>query len=78
MSVNDIRFRSADALVVLQVNVSEPDHYGRYSANTKWRDATMEDLMDVAACLRSKYTRIEYRQIMHVPPEMLPKDDGTC
>ena len=64
MSINDIRFRAEGAFMVLQVNVSERDDYFSHGRTTsKWRDATVEDMLDVAACLKGKYDTVEIRHI---------------
>lgn len=77
MSINDIRFRAEGALMVLQVNVSERDDYGYSRTTSKWRDATVEDMLDVVACLKRKYTSIEYRQVEQEPQGMLADAGAT-
>ena len=72
MSINDIRFRAGNEVeVVLQVNVSDTDSYGYSRSAGKWRDATMEDMLDVAACLKSKYVSVEIRHVAQDPQGML-------
>lgn len=47
MNIRGIRFRTQDNLVILQVCV--PDHRSfSYQADATWRDAKVEDLLDVA------------------------------
>lgn len=64
--INDIRFRAEDGRVVLQVNAHEttyPAYHGSNSA-AKWRDASMEDLLDVADCLKRKYEGVRTEMAM--------------
>jgi len=55
--INDIRFRAEDGKVVLQVNAHETTYPAYHGSNSpaKWRDATVEDILDVAECLKHKY-----------------------
>jgi len=49
MTVVNIRFRTEDELVALQVETrSDSDYYGDQQS-TLWRDAKVEDLLEVAA-----------------------------
>lgn len=51
--IEAIRFRAAEAGVILQVQARERSEYDSYRQSApKWRDATVEDLLDVA-----KFTR---------------------
>lgn len=52
MSLTDFRFRESAGLVVLQVLEYENDPYGYSSVKAKWRDAKVEDLLDVSRLLR--------------------------
>lgn len=57
MSINNIRFAQADGKVILQVEETPAvDAYQKYyGSKPVWRDATVEDLLDVAEHLRSRY-----------------------
>ena len=54
MSINDFRFRDSAGLVVLQVLENKSDSYGYSSNKSDWRDAKVEDLLDVADLIRRK------------------------
>lgn len=66
MSVNDVRFRAEGDLVVLQVNSREITYPAYHGSNSpaKWRDASMEDLLDVAECLKRKYEDVRTEMAM--------------
>lgn len=58
MSIDSIRFRAEGVTVVLQVKAYR-ESYGLYNGHAdapKWRDATVEDLLDVADCLRRQHS----------------------
>lgn len=65
MNIVDIRFRHEDGKVVLQVKAHRETYsaYHGHGDSAQWRDATMEDLLDVAACLREKYATVEIRHV---------------
>jgi K+-sensing histidine kinase KdpD len=52
MSIDAIRYRAEGAMVVLQVLESFERSQYEYRDKTEWRDATVEDLLQVA-----RYTR---------------------
>ena len=65
MNINDIRFRSEGATVVLQVNAHRetyPSYHGM-SDSGEWRDAKMEDMLDVAECLKRKFESVSVRHV---------------
>lgn len=47
MSINGIRFRAEGELVVLQVSEYKRSHYS-FESDVQWRDAKVQDLLDVA------------------------------
>lgn len=51
MTINAIRFRAQDGIVVLQVGEEKPahSHFSDYARETVWRDAKVEDLLEVAS-----------------------------
>jgi len=55
-NITDIRFRANDSMLVLQVQESEVRSGYGYST-TNWRDATVEDLLDVAPFMSSGLLR---------------------
>jgi len=56
MSVNDIRFRSEGEMIVLQISVDKArSRYYENDLGSEWRDARVEDMLDVAEHLRMKY-----------------------
>ncbi len=58
--ITDIRFRAEGNLVVLQVEVSEPERYSPYNTIAVWRDAKVEDLLEASKFCRTDLTdRIE-------------------
>ena len=46
--ITAIRFRSHENLLVLQVSEYENSDYGYNRSIEKWRDATVEDMLEVA------------------------------
>lgn len=57
MSINDIRFRAEGDTVVLQVKAHRetyPSYHG-HGDSAQWRDAKLEDMLDVAECLKRKF-----------------------
>ena len=60
MSITDIRFRAEDNKLVLQVQEQEErSGYGYFTS--AWRDAKVEDLLDVAPFMRvGMLKRLEY------------------
>lgn len=54
MSISDFRFRDSAGLVVLQVFEYKNDFHGYSSNKSDWRDAKVEDLLDVADLIRRK------------------------
>lgn len=49
MTIRKIRFRTEGALVVLQVQESTSERYYPNGEKVEWRDAKVEDLLDVGA-----------------------------
>jgi len=75
MNVVGIRFRTEGALVVLQVCESKPARFNSYQQDDEWRDAKVEDLLDVSKFtettigrrldqLASRLDSMEYQQVM--------------
>ena len=52
MSVVNIRYRTEGDLVVLQVETRSDSNYYGDRQTTTWRDAKVEDLLEVAAFVR--------------------------
>lgn len=57
MSVDAIRFRAEGETVVLQVKARRETYpaYHGHGDSAQWRDAKLEDMLDVAECLRQQY-----------------------
>jgi hypothetical protein len=55
-NITDIRFRANESLLVLQVRETEVRSGYGYNT-TNWRDATVEDLLDVAPFVSSDMLR---------------------
>ena len=53
MAINDFRFRAEGDLVVLQVEAAKRSYSGSWS-DYEWRDAKVQDLLDVAHLIRMK------------------------
>lgn len=52
MAVTGIRFRAQEDLVILQVQINTSPSYS-YHENRSWRDAKVEDLLEVAEFCKS-------------------------
>ena len=57
--IDEIRFRTENQLVILQVRLYEEDKFGQTAAKPQWRDAKVEDLLDVAKHIVVNSRRIE-------------------
>lgn len=64
--INDIRFRSDVEMLVLQVSYYNENVSFPTDEVEKWRDAVVEDLLEVAEILQKKYQR-----------EILPQQVGA-
>jgi uncharacterized protein YeeX (DUF496 family) len=53
--INAIRFRTQENLVVLQVRSTVSPSYSSYTKDEVWRDAKVEDLLEVAAFCKSDF-----------------------
>lgn len=61
MNITAIRFRTEGALVVLQVQEVKDDSYGYGNGKYTWRDAKVEDLLDVSQFTASGVDGLERR-----------------
>ena len=52
--ITGIRFRAEGEKVVLQVESQEPRRYAPYESYAAWRDATVEDLLEVSTFCRTE------------------------
>lgn len=58
--IEEIRFRTEGTLVVLQVRLHEYDQWGSIPKKTIWRDAKVEDLLEVGKIINgTSYPRTD-------------------
>lgn len=51
--ITNIRFRAEGDKVILQVEYQEPRRYEPYNFDSVWRDAKVEDILDVSKFCRT-------------------------
>lgn len=60
--ITGIRFRADGEKVVLQVEYREPRRYTPYESDSVWRDAKVEDLLEVSTFCRTELSS----QVEHI------------